>query len=220
MAEAAATKLDVKRSVLRVVGLEIVTLGLYYYYWFYVTRQHLKEELGSDDNVGLQTLGLIVPILQAFILYWLYRDISKLREQQNLQPFSAVLYIALPYGLIFGGVAILLLTFLGFLGAAANGHKDSAAAILAAGGIAFLLFIILLVAGGICQLVFYCLAISKLNEYWDVKAKGAAKEAGFGRGEIIVIVIGLILLVLNIITPRHTRTYESVPSGSYGTTNY
>ncbi len=85
----------VKRSVVRVLLLTLVSFGLYMIYWFYVTREKVTNELGSNDNTGLQTLGLFVPILNIFVLYWLYRDIDKLQRSAGASGFQAVLYAVL-----------------------------------------------------------------------------------------------------------------------------
>jgi hypothetical protein len=85
----------VKRSVLRVLLLSFVSFGLYALYWFYVTRQRVTRELGSDDNAGLQTLGMFVPILNYVIYYWLYRDVDKLQRSAGASGFQAVLYAVL-----------------------------------------------------------------------------------------------------------------------------
>ena len=84
----------VRRSYLRVVGFSATSLGVYTIYWFYVTRKQLTKELGTSDQVGLQTLGLFVPILNFFITYWLWRDIDLLRQRVGLERFDVGKYMA------------------------------------------------------------------------------------------------------------------------------
>ena len=91
-----SNNLAVKRSPLRVILLYLVSAGLYGFYWFYVTRQKATAELNANDNVGLQTLGLIVPILNIFIIYWLFRDIDKLNRQAGGPGFPALWFILGP----------------------------------------------------------------------------------------------------------------------------
>jgi hypothetical protein len=69
----------VKRGIVRVVLL--IFGGTYLFYWFYKTRPKVTAELGTYDNVGAQTWGLLVPILNYFILYWLLRDIFEVRRR-------------------------------------------------------------------------------------------------------------------------------------------
>ena len=88
-------ELAIKRGVGRVIGFSILSFGIYTYYWFYVTRKQLNAELGSTDDAGLYTAGLLVPILNIVITYWLWRDLSMLRERVGLPGFNVVLWIVL-----------------------------------------------------------------------------------------------------------------------------
>ena len=72
----------VKRGIVRVV---LLLFGVtYLFYWFYKTRPKVTGELGTHDNVTAQTWGLIVPILNYFILYWLLRDIALMRMRLGM----------------------------------------------------------------------------------------------------------------------------------------
>ncbi len=193
-----------KRSVIRVVGLHLVTSGLYGFYWFYAAREKLKGILQADDNVGLQTVGLIVPVLQAFIIYWLFRDINKARQQVSLPTFPAGWYVVLPY-ILFAAAAVIgigaLISLIGGIASLSTGGDTGVSNAAAVGGGIGLLFALLLYfAAAITGIVFYCLAISKYNEYWDTISKGKASEARFGQGEIIIIVIGIVLFALNMLS--------------------
>lgn len=60
-----------KRNPLFVIGLSLITVGLYTIYWFYQTRQELNE-LGSEERSPLMhTIGLLVPFVGFYVL-WLY----------------------------------------------------------------------------------------------------------------------------------------------------
>jgi hypothetical protein len=78
-----------------VIGFSILSFGIYTYYWFFVTRKQLNGDLGSTDDPGLYTAGLLVPILNVVITYWLWRDISLLRQRVGLPEFNVVLWIVL-----------------------------------------------------------------------------------------------------------------------------
>lgn len=136
----------VKRGVGRVVGFTLLSLGLYSFYWFYVTREQVTREIGADDNAGLQTAGLLVPILNIFIVYWLWRDINVARTRVGLQEFPIPVY--------------LILSLIGL------------------------------------SPIFYCLVVSKLNEYWDRRTGGQAVDAPVTGGEKAVVAIGAAFLVL------------------------
>jgi len=45
------------------------------------------------DEATLHTLGLLVPILNFFIIFWLWRDLNALRERFGLSEFPAVAYL-------------------------------------------------------------------------------------------------------------------------------
>ena len=107
------------------------------------------------------------------------------------------MYVFLPLGLLFGGIALFLLGLIVGAGAAVSGNAG-----LAIGGAALFIIpaILLMIVGGILYYVFAGLAISKLNNYWDVRSNNQASDAKFSQGEIIVIIIGVVLWVLNGIT--------------------
>lgn len=84
-----------KRSVLRVIGLSVLSFGLYHFYWFNVTRKELTRELGTQDDAALQTAGLLVPGLNWVITYWLWRDINASRARAGLSEFSIPVYLVL-----------------------------------------------------------------------------------------------------------------------------
>jgi hypothetical protein len=111
-----ARDVAVKRSVLRVLLLSIISGGLYGLYWFYVTRQAVTAEIKGDDQVGLQTAGLLVPILNVFIIYWLLRDIDILHRKAGLSGFPALWFVLgpligafIPFVNIFVGIASIVL---------------------------------------------------------------------------------------------------------------
>lgn len=76
---ASAEEWAVKRGIVRVVVF--LFGGTYLFWWFYKTRPKVTGELGTYDNVTAQTWGLLVPILNYFILYWLLRDIAEVRRR-------------------------------------------------------------------------------------------------------------------------------------------
>jgi hypothetical protein len=91
----AADAYAVKRGLGRVWGFSILSFGIYGFYWFHVTRKQLDGELGQGrDDATLHTVGLVVPILNYFILFWLWRDLSALRERIGQSGFPAGGYVA------------------------------------------------------------------------------------------------------------------------------
>ena len=88
----------------RAWGFTILSFGLWGFYWFYTTRKEIDQELGGQkDDALLHTLGLLVPILNFFIIYWLWRDISHLCGRSGVGEFSPGGYLA----------GLILLSFIG-----------------------------------------------------------------------------------------------------------
>jgi hypothetical protein len=99
-------ELAIKRGVGRVIGFSILSFGIYTYYWFYVTRKQLNSELGSTDDAGLYTAGLLVPILNIIITYWLWRDLNLLRQRVGLPDFNVILWLVLSMFIPFAALII------------------------------------------------------------------------------------------------------------------
>lgn len=191
---------NVKRSVLRVIGLAIVTSGLYYFYWFFVTKNQLKRETKNDQHVGWQTVGLVVPILNLFIHYWLYRDINNARATQKQAPFPAVWYVIIPVILLALAAVIgigSIISLVGSFASAINDNDGATAGLAGAGVVGGLFALLLLFLGAVLEYVFLGLAIKNLNEYWDKRSGGKALAAKFRGGEVAIIVIGVLLMILN-----------------------
>lgn len=84
----------VKRSLGRVWGFTLISFGLYMYFWFYTYRKKLDAELGHGrDDAALHTAGLLVPVLNFFIVHWLWRDLNHLRTRVGLGEFPEVPYL-------------------------------------------------------------------------------------------------------------------------------
>ena len=76
------------------VKYSLVSYGLWPGYWFYVNRKLFDGETGRGRNDAvLHTLGLFVPILNVFIIYWLYRDLDELRRRSGLQGLPVPGYV-------------------------------------------------------------------------------------------------------------------------------
>jgi hypothetical protein len=136
----------VKRGLGRCIGFSVLSFGAFPFFWLYTYRRLLDAELGQgrDDGV-LHTLGLLVPVLNVFVTYWLWRDLAALRVRVGLQEFPVVPYTV---GAIF------------------------------------------------LAPVFYCLVLPQLNEYWDVRLQGWAREAPVTTAEKVIVGIGIGLWVL------------------------
>ena len=84
----------VKYSLGRAWLYSMLSVGLWTAYWFYVTRKLFDGETGRGrDDAVLHTLGLYVPVLNVLILYWLYRDLSELRQRVGLEALAVPAYV-------------------------------------------------------------------------------------------------------------------------------
>ncbi len=99
-------ELAIKRGVGRVIGFSVLSFGIYTYYWFFVTRKQLNSELSSTDDPGLYTAGLLVPILNIIITYWLWRDLDALRRRVGLPEFNVILWLVLAMFIPFAALVI------------------------------------------------------------------------------------------------------------------
>jgi hypothetical protein len=130
----------------------LVSYGLWPGYWFYVNRRLLDGETGRGrDDAVLHTLGLFVPVLNIFILYWLYRDLDEVRRRGGLPGLPVAGYVV-------GGVLLAPVLYSIALGkaneywdvrtqglATESPTKGAEKAVLAVGGALWVLMILWLV---------------------------------------------------------------------------
>jgi hypothetical protein len=84
----------VKYGLGRAWGYTALSIGSWLIYWFHRTRKLLDGELarGRDDAL-LHSIGLLVPVWNVFVLYWLYRDVDELRRWYGLPEIPVPLYV-------------------------------------------------------------------------------------------------------------------------------
>jgi hypothetical protein len=87
-------ELAIKRSVLRCLLCSIASFGVYGFYWFHQYRPRVSAELGRTDDAGLHTAGLLVPFLNFYLVYLLWRDIGEARTRVGLSDVPAGAYLA------------------------------------------------------------------------------------------------------------------------------
>lgn len=84
----------VRRPLGRVWVRTLLSCGLYSYAWFHAHRRLIDGELGQGrDDATLHTLGLLVPVLNIFIIHWLWRDLNALRVRFGLREFPEIAYL-------------------------------------------------------------------------------------------------------------------------------
>lgn len=90
----AAGELAIKRSVARCLLCTIASFGVYGFYWFHQYRRRISAELGRSDDAALHTAGLLVPFLNYYLVYLLWRDIGEARTRVGLSDVPAGAYLA------------------------------------------------------------------------------------------------------------------------------
>ena len=85
-------EMAIKRGVVRCLVCSIVSLGVYGFFWFHQYRRRVSAELGRTDDAGLHTAGLLVPFLNYYIAYLLWRDIGTARRRVGLSDIPAFGY--------------------------------------------------------------------------------------------------------------------------------
>lgn len=89
----AVGELAIKRGFMRCAVAMILSFGIYSFYWFFQYRRRINAELGKNDDAALHTVGMIVPILNFFLLYLLWKDISDARVRIGLSEIPVVPYV-------------------------------------------------------------------------------------------------------------------------------
>jgi hypothetical protein len=84
----------VKYGLGRAWGSSVLSLGLWPGYWLHRQRKLFDGELGHGrDDAIFHSIGLFVPILNVFVLYWFYRDLDDLRRRIGLSGISVPGYV-------------------------------------------------------------------------------------------------------------------------------
>jgi hypothetical protein len=84
MALAATTPYSRSRALWQIFILYITTCGLYFFYWFYKTSQDLYDNQPNMVKPLWRTLGLLVPLLNIYLLWKLFSDIKKRCAQARI----------------------------------------------------------------------------------------------------------------------------------------
>jgi hypothetical protein len=84
----------VKHGLGRAWGLSVLSFGLWTVLWLHRTRRLFDGELGRGrDDAVLHTVGLLVPIWNVFVIFWLYRDLDELRRRAGLAGIPVAAFV-------------------------------------------------------------------------------------------------------------------------------
>jgi hypothetical protein len=162
-----------RRLAERRVGVAaLVSDGFYLYYWFYISWQHLKEETGRGYYPGWHALGMLVPGLKLYIAYVHLKAIRELLVASGmdttLSPVRGVV--------ILGALQVAELQAWFLVGTISRGE----ALLVNLLGIAVVAYIMMW-------------GQSALNRYWVQKYGDRLVEMPVARGEVLIVLIGLML---------------------------
>lgn len=157
----------------KLIWLIILTGGLYQIYWFYRNWRDFKEHKNLDISPGLRTLGLFIPLVNLYFVGTQFKDLKDYEEEASVKPFSI-------YAVIIGWIV------LSYLSVRLSFYENPLT-----GMISLLL--------SFCLIIPFSVVQKTLNEYWLKEQGDLPLRKGLSVGEIIVLIIGLILLVLEAI---------------------
>lgn len=162
-------------SMERIVLLSILSAGLYWVYWFYLTWKHYRDHTKREAYPVWHALTLLVPV------YSLFRVHAHVRSFKELSLGSGVRTSIIP-GWAVAGVAVKsALDVASFQLALSQGGREAAVASA---------FLAVLSIGIVTWLLAY--VQEDLNAYWKSIRGVKSISAKTGKGEIVVGVVGVI----------------------------
>lgn len=87
MTNTSKTSYSNSRALWQVLLLYITTCGLYFFYWFYKANQRLYVTQQNAIKPFWRTLGLLVPILNVYLLWKLFNDIKKFAAEAGVASY-------------------------------------------------------------------------------------------------------------------------------------
>lgn len=100
----------VVRSVGSCAGWLILSFGLWGFAWIYNTLTEIGDAMRKDTNATLKTVLFLVPIVNLFVLYFVWKDVDEFVEGTGEQGFSVILYtlltIFIPFAAIFTYISV------------------------------------------------------------------------------------------------------------------
>jgi hypothetical protein len=88
-----------KRSPVAVLLLSIITLGIYFFVWYYKTNEELKAVSGQPFSSLLWTLMFLLPLIGLISVWKLGAHLEAAERKKGLTPRSGVvtfLLLAIP----------------------------------------------------------------------------------------------------------------------------
>ena len=167
----------------RIIGMTIVSLGIYWLYWMYRTwkqyRDHTAFVVGDSGQTHYPVwhgLTQLVPI------YGFFRFHAHIRSYKELMQERGTLDT-----LNLGGLTaiVVITTIVGFIAGTLRGSDEVSLAVR------LIAFVIQLVTIAV-SIGVMCRVQSNINAYWADVDSRLMQSARFGKGEIVCIVLGVL----------------------------
>ncbi|MEK6981973.1 MAG: DUF4234 domain-containing protein [Candidatus Micrarchaeota archaeon] len=84
-----------KRDPIKVIIFSILTLGIYYLYWFYQTRTELNELTGGKTSAIVWLILGLLPIVGFYVLWRYAQDVEKVSKGSQSKVLLFVLWLVL-----------------------------------------------------------------------------------------------------------------------------
>jgi hypothetical protein len=101
---------NVIRSVGSCFGWLLLSFGLWGFAWIYNNLTEIGNAMRKDTNATLKTVLYLVPIVNLFVLYFVWKDVDEFVEGTGEQGFSVILYtlltIFIPFAAIFTFISV------------------------------------------------------------------------------------------------------------------
>ena len=157
----------------RIIVASFLSLGLYFFYWLYITWKHMASEIEGDNHPFWHAMTLNVPVYGFFRMHAHIRTINELAARQSVASTIAP------------GLAVVLLVLSTVLNFVSFGIANTAAIIL----ITLISTTLITVPMTMAQRV--------LNLYWGrALSPGIVRYARIGVGELIIVIFGIIGWIL------------------------
>ena len=161
----------VRLSLARVALFTMLSFGLYILYWFYLTWKQLQPETRDQHYPVWHALSLAVPI---YNLFRMHRHVTVIRE--------LALGVGLTPSVSAGGAVVLF-----FISSALD-----SSALFVSDQVTLVVLSVISLAATTALIVW---AQGSLNRYWETVEGGKLTYARIGRGEVLIVLLGLLAWV-------------------------
>ncbi len=170
--------------VQRVLLLTLVSLGLYLFYWFYLTWKQYQEHTGEEAYPVWHALCMLVPIYRLFVVHRHMRSFKKLMADAGV-----------PSSISVSGTVLMVFaaTLLNLVGPILSGAFTDGVPVAGwpPAGTLLLSLVSFLITVAIPVHV-----QGNLNHYWESLNGGPLPPAKMGSGEVFFAVLGALLWLL------------------------